>query len=280
MNDASAPAAAATATPPPRDAAAAAAAQGLPLFFRSIEALDSSVHRMLRRKPRESYQFATGTNAIPIVYGELPRIAQEYPVVFAGDGPNLHLVALVGLTNAENLFVGADGRWQGRYVPAYLRCYPFALARGPEQSPGTFTVAIDRACPEFSNVDGAPLFDTAGEKTAYLNQMLEFLQHYDAQMEQARRFATRIAELGLLVSVNAEARLRNGEQFAMSGLRVIERGALYKLSNEAKLELLDNEMLEMVYHHFASLQAFSQIVDRLAIQRGTSVSDVDPSIKA
>lgn len=239
----------------------------LPLFFRQLEVLDSTAHRKLRLKPRESWAFARGSNAIPLTFSEIPRASQEYPIVFAGEGDRLHLVALVGLTGGTNLFIGKDGRWQGRYVPAYLRCFPFALGRAGAIA-DKLLVAVDPSADTISESDGAALFDDKGEHTAVLGKTIEFLRQYDAQMELARAFAKKVAELDLLVSVNADVRLKNGSKFEMSGLRVVERGALHRLPDADKLALYGSEWLEMIHHHFASLQTFSALVDRLAEHTG------------
>ncbi|WP_293371317.1 SapC family protein [Nevskia sp.] len=246
----------------------AAAAVALPLFFKQIEALDSSRHRHLRLKPRETHAFARGSNAIPLTFSEIPRASQEYPIVFAGDGDRLHIVALVGLTDGENLFIGKDGRWQGRYVPAYLRCFPFALGRAAGAGENQFLVAIDPSADTISETEGAALFNDKGERSATLEQLVEFLRHYEAQMELARKFAKAVSELGLLVSVNADVRMKNGTKYEMSGLRVVERGALQRLPDAAKLKLYGSEWLEMIHHHFASLQSLSGLVDRLAEHTG------------
>ena len=246
----------------------AAPAAALPLFFKQIEALDSARHRRLRLKPRESYAFARSSNAIPLTFSEIPRASQEYPIVFAGDGERLHLVALVGLTDGTNLFIGKDGRWQGRYVPAYLRCFPFALGRAGGAVENPLLVALDPSADTISETDGAALFNDRGERSAVLDKTIEFLRQYEAQMELARRFAKKVAELDLLVSVNADVRLKSGAKFEMSGLRVVERGALHRLPEAEKLALYGSEWLEMIHHHFASLQSLSALVDRLAEHTG------------
>jgi hypothetical protein len=260
------------AAPASSPASAAARQDVLPLFFRSIEALDSNRHRGLKRRGREHYKFALGSNAIPLGYSEIQKASQEFPVVIAGDGSTLHVVALVGLTADTNLYVGSDGRWLGRYVPAYLRAYPFAFAKIPDQAPGTYTVAIDPQSSELNTTEGSPLFSDAGEQTAYLSQVIEFLRHYDAQAELARKFARRLSDMGLLRSVNADVRLRAGGRFSLTGLQVVERTALRALPNESRMELYDSEWLEAVYHHLASLTTFSQLVDRLALRGNTKSS--------
>lgn len=235
----------------------------LPLFFKRIEALDSARHRALRLRPRDNWAFARGSNAIPLTFSEIPRAAQEFPIVFAGDGDRLHVVALVGLTAADNLLVAPDGRWLGRYVPAYLRGYPFVFG-STGRSDHPYLVAIDPDADTLTSIDGEALFDDQGARTATLDRLVEFLRQYEAQMDEARRFARRVAELGLLVDVNADVRLRSGEQFEMTGLRVIDRAALGRLAEADKLALFDSPWLEMIYHQLASLQTFSTLVDRLS----------------
>lgn len=239
----------------------------LPLFFKRIEALDSIRHRSLRLRPRDNWAFARGSNAIPLTFSEIPRAAQEFPIVFAGDGDRLHIVALVGLTEAENLLIAPDGRWLGRYVPAYLRGYPFVFgSTGQPDNP--FLVAIDPDADTLTTDDGEALFDDHGARTATLDTLVEFLRQYEAQMDKARRLARRVAELGLLVEVNADVRLRSGRQYEMTGLRVIDRSRLQQLPEADKLALFDSEWLEMIYHQFASLQTFSTLVDRLSERTG------------
>lgn len=247
-----------------KPAKAAKAAAARPLFFKQIEVLDTKKHADLHLLPRTDWAFARGSNALPLTFSEIPLAAQEYPIVFAGYGDTLHLVAMVGLTSGDNLFIGADGQWQGRYVPAYLRCYPFALGRASATADDKMLVAIDAAADTFSRSEGQPLFEAEGGQSNLLKQMIGFLRAYDRQMELARTFARRMAELNLLVSVNADVRLKDGRKFELAGLRVVDRKALSALPDAVKLELFNSEWLEMLYHHFASLQTLSVLVDRLA----------------
>lgn len=255
-----------TETAPDAAIPATPAATRLPLFFRAIEALDSAAHRRLRLKPRQSHAFARGSNAVPLTFSEIPLAAQEYPIVFAGEGEWLHLVALVGLASGDNLFVDDDGRWLGRYLPAYVRSYPFALgqANGGDDA---YVVAIDPSADTLGETDGAPLFDAQGAQSPALAHMVQFLGEYQVQMTLARQFARKMAELDLLAAVDADIRTPAGAQFALSGLRVVAREALQRLPDAVKLELFGSEWLEMIHHHFASLRSLPALVDRLAARR-------------
>lgn len=259
MSDVAAPSAGSNAPAEPR----------LPLFFRRIEALDSVIHRRLRLKPRESHAFARGSNAIPLTFSEIPLAAQEYPIVIAGEGERLHIVALVGLTQGDNLSIADDGRWQGRYVPAFVRCYPFALGQAGRAGDDQFLLAIDPSADTFSDTEGAALFDEQGGGTATLQRMIQFLRQYQAQMDLAQQFARKLAELDLLVAVDADIRTHGGAQYAMTGLRVVAREALQRLPEADKLALFDSEWLEMIHHHFASLRTLPALVERLAARGGS-----------
>ena len=81
--------------------------------------------------PGEVPPFARQGNAVPISHTEFQPIARHYPIVFtSGDaGKSFAAVAVLGLSQGENLFY-ADGKWAGgSYIPAYARRYPFCMAR-------------------------------------------------------------------------------------------------------------------------------------------------------
>ena len=76
-------------------------------------------------------EFCKTLNAIPVSYSEFPVACRDYPLVFtSGDqGQSYAPVAVLGLANGENLFF-ADGAWdRSAYLPAYVRRYPFCMAR-------------------------------------------------------------------------------------------------------------------------------------------------------
>jgi hypothetical protein len=58
---------------------------------------------------------------------------------------------LLGLREAENLFVDRDGKWDARYVPAFVRRYPFVPGKGPQ---GELLVCIDEASSCFDAAEG------------------------------------------------------------------------------------------------------------------------------
>ena len=70
------------------------------------------------------------THAIPLTVDEFALVQRHYPIVFSiGEKPIP--IALMGLNENVNVFLEDDGRPidPSLYIPAYIRRYPFLLAR-------------------------------------------------------------------------------------------------------------------------------------------------------
>ena len=106
-------------------------------------------------------------------------------------------------------FVDAQDRWLARYLPAFVRRYPFVLAEVPGQS---LAVCIDEAYPGLSETEGEALFDDKGQETPYLKQTLEFLTQYQREHARTEAFCKRLQDNGLLKETNVRANLRDGLQ--------------------------------------------------------------------
>ena len=156
------------------------------LFYQRPVPLNADVHRNARLGPSENnFTFCAQTNSIPLAAVEFFDAAREYPVAFTGtEGGQFFPIALVGVRQNENLYVDADGGWQGRYVPAFVRRYPFVLAE--KQSAEDFNVYLDEAYSGFGAPGGERLFTDQGEHTPLLKSALEFLSTYQGEIRRTR----------------------------------------------------------------------------------------------
>ena len=106
------------------------------------------------------YGFARGLNAVPLVTQEFAVAGREYPIVFTKSGEGYVASALLGLRDAENLFVDNAGKWVGTYVPAFFRRYPFVFA--VEEKDNRMTLCIDDDYPGLNgDGKGERMFDEA-----------------------------------------------------------------------------------------------------------------------
>ena len=241
---------------------AESAAAELPQFYSELQALNRQQHKALRKRARTNFSFAADSNAVPVSLAEFVPASRDYPLVFAGSGEGVHTVAVLGVLNNENLLVSADGYWEAdRYIPAYIRRYPFILAKA--EKAGELTVCIDRSNQEFDADEGQPLFNEDGSDSEFLGNMLTFLNRYQTDLETMRQFAAALDAAGLLEEVSADITLKLGAKYRLQGLRIVSRKRLLALDEKQCKQWLDNGYLEHIHLHLASLSNFASTIDRL-----------------
>jgi hypothetical protein len=130
----------------------------LPLFYNSLEPLSSEVHGKFGFVPMDRAPFLVGQHAIPITVDEFTQVQRFMPIVFT-TGEDVVPLALMGLNEGVNVFIDEDGKAsQEIYIPAYVRRYPFMLAR---LRPDTedLTLCFDPTAPHVSSTgEGEAIF--------------------------------------------------------------------------------------------------------------------------
>ena len=97
---------------------AEAANPALPLFYKRVAVVDEAKLSNSSLKEQIGYDFARDTAIVPLIVTELFTAASTYPIVFITE-PVPSVLAVLGLRQAQNLFVSGDGsKWDAPYVPA------------------------------------------------------------------------------------------------------------------------------------------------------------------
>lgn len=233
------------------------------LFYEKAIPVSRERHGNWSVKTGRDYDFACHTDSVPLTAVEIPNAAQEYAIVFAGSGEAIMPVAILGVRDTENLYVDEDGHWNAKYLPAFVRRYPFVFSSTDDGA--TFTLCIDE---EFSGCNqdglGERLFDAAGERTQYLGSVLNFLQEYQAHFKRTQVFCKKLKELDLLEPMQARLTTPAGKQMSMSGFMAINRDKLKALSGDTLSELSKTGELELAYIQLQSMKNFSAMLDRVA----------------
>ncbi|MDD5030143.1 MAG: SapC family protein [Rhodoferax sp.] len=231
------------------------------MFYEKPVAVNRDTHRKTKIGAVSGFAFAARTNSIPLSGVEFIEACKEYPIVFAKVADKKVPVALVGLRDNENLFVDAEGAWDARYVPAFVRRYPFVLAEGGDDQ---FVVCIDEAAPAYGTKDGQPLFAKDGTNTAFLDGALNFLNAYQAQMKRTEAFVSQLDALDMLTEMSAKTELTDGRQFLFNGLYVIDEKKLQTLDEKTTANLIQSGEAGWIYAHLISLSNMSRLVDRIS----------------
>lgn len=232
------------------------------LIYETAVPVSSGRHAKCSVEAGANYAFAAGVNSVPLMAVEFPAAAPEYAIVFAADGDEVVPVVVLGARNKENLFLDADHHWQGKYVPAFVRRYPFVFSASEDGQ--TFTLCVDEAFPGLNyRGNGQALFTEDAKPTPYVDNVLKFLQEYRAQFVRTRAFCSKLKELDLLEPMQAQFTLVSGEKMSLTGFKAVDRKRLKALSGEALLDLAKTDELELIYLHMQSMRNLNDLKDRL-----------------
>lgn len=247
------------------------------LFYGKIAPLNRDRHRKLRlRMADDKARYASSTHYVPIAGTEFYQAARDFPVLFSGGGGEGGPIALLGLREEENLFVEEDGTWvEGTYVPAFVRRYPFILARG--EGSQNLTVCIDEGFNGFNETEGSLLFDEDGKDTAYLARTIEFVNRFAAEMQRTQSFVKRLDELELLVTRNLRITDGKGRNFLLNDFRIVDEERLSKLEDAVLGELNRQGWLGWIHAHLISLGNVNRLPTRVADASGPASEETTDS---
>ena len=235
------------------------------MFYERAVPLTRSRHGEWSVEIRPEFGFASHASSVPIAAVEFPLAAPEYPIVFAGTEDATMPAAILGVRSDQNLYVGADGAWRAKYVPAFVRRYPFVFASSEDRK--TLTLCIDEAYPGCNQEGrGERLFDAEGSHTQYLDTVVNFLKEYQVQYLRTRAFCNRLKELGILEPMQAQFTLPGGARRGMTGFMAVNRTKLKALDGDKLADMARNDELELIYLHLHSLHNFGRMLERIGAQ--------------
>ncbi len=232
-------------------------------FYQKPAALNRDAHRKLKIRSVPSFSYAANVNSVPLTGNEFASAARHLPIVFVLDSNNNPSpVALLGLRRDENLFVDADGRWSGGYIPAFIRRYPFVLIE--KETPGEFMVGIDEAFPGFNATEGEPLFGDDGTEGPALKRALEFLNAYQTDARRTQEFMGHLKRLDLLIPRVITVNLKGGSgNYKMEGFSVIDEAKLVQIDEKESANLLRTGFMGWIYMHLLSMHNLQDLSAKL-----------------
>ena len=231
------------------------------LFYNEVSAITAERHSNWHTRAVTDFSFAKKVNSVPLMASEFLTALTEYPIVFVGDNETVLPVLMLGMRNSENLFVGLDGNWKGRYIPAFIRRYPFVLALSEDGQ--QYYLCIDESFPGFNQSEEGPcLISKDGTPTEYTQGVLQFLGEYQAEYERTQAICKKIKDLNLLEAKQVEVAFPNTESMTIDGFYTVEPARLATLSSEAIVDLVRSGIYELICFHLASLRNFELLHDR------------------
>jgi len=219
-------------------------------LYKDLILLDKEKHKDLKLSLSGDLFFAKSLPAIPLLINEIALVGNTFPIVFTAD-KEPGLVALVSINN-KNVAINAEGKWIAKYVPAYLKKYPFALATTEKDSLNR-VVLIDEESPLFSDT-GVPLFEENGESSKILVNIIDFLSSYEQTMQVTKETAAIISQSGILEDREISIGEGKEKRVLIKGFKVVNKEKLHDLSDEVLAEWVRKGIITLIDIHLKSLE--------------------------
>jgi hypothetical protein len=230
-------------------------------FYAETAPVSEQRHKGWHIERRTNYAYASHTNAVPLSAAEFPAAALEYTIVFLSSGEATAPIALLGLDGGKNHYLEDSHRWKARYIPTFVRRYPFVFSRSADGN--TYTLCIDESFEGWNQEGrGEALFDATGTGTDYLNAMMKLVTSYEQQINQTNAFCEKLQQLELLEEMTAQFKLPTGEKAEVKGFMTVDRDKLIQLPGETLTELARKGDLDLIYAHLLSLRNFGELLER------------------
>ena len=241
---------------------ASAPQANLPLFYKDLMPLNSRDHTKWKSRQTDKADWLADQHAVPLTAEEFPDAARNYPIIFASGDSTVPL-ALMGLNEGVNVFVDKDGKLtENVYVPAYVRRYPFLLAKLQPDSE-ELSLCFDPTCDLVGeSKDGNALFD--GDKPSETtNGLLDFCRQFEEAGLRTQNFVEELEKHGLLMDGEVAIQQEGNEQpFIYRGFKMVDEAKLRELRGDVLRTLNQNGILALIYAHLFSLQLIREIFGR------------------
>jgi hypothetical protein len=237
--------------------------QSLPLFYNQIEPLSSQTHGDYRVRVADRAPFLAKQHAVPVTVEEFPVVQRFMPIVFSvGEDPVP--LALMGLNEGVNTFFDEDGKLidPNFYVPAYVRRYPYLLARlRPDAD--EMSLCFDPTSETIGAFDdGEKLFEN-GEPTEFTKGILQFNEQFEQAGARTAMFMKDLKDLGILIDGEVTIQPEGAAQpFIYRGFMMVDEAKLNELRGDQLRKIVQNGMLPLIYAHLFSLGLMRDLFGR------------------
>jgi hypothetical protein len=240
----------------------------LPLFYNDLVPLNSNEHGSWKSKPLESADFMKGQHAIPLTVEEFVSASRNYPIIFSDSEKPVPL-ALMGLNEGVNTFMNDKGTFtEGVYIPAYVRRYPYLLAKLRPDS-DELSLCFDPTSGALGDFKkgGDALFN-GSEPSDLVKGALKFCEDFETAGARTEAFMQELVKSELLMDGEVSIQQADVEQpFVYRGFKMIDEEKLRDLRGDELRKMNQSGMLPLIYAHLFSLQLMRDIF-ALQVQQG------------
>ena len=167
---------------------------------------------------------------------------------------------VMGLNEGVNTFVDDEGKLLNPvYVPAYVRRYPFLLAR-LQQDSEELSLCFDPSSGAVGKFDEGDVLFENGQPTAPVQAILEFCKNFEEAGQRTGMFMDELKKADLLmegeVSIQQEG---NDKPYIYRGFQMVDENKLRELRGDVLRKMMQNGILGLIFAHLFSLQLMREV---------------------
>lgn len=221
--------------------------------------LNNVDHKDLRVIARHGAEFGDGVMFAVTFAAEFRQLQAHYPIVFqkTASGISFEPVALLGLRDGQNLFLGPQG-WDASYVPLAIERLPFYIGQDGDE----LLVHIDLDSPRISRQDGEAVFLPQGGSSEFLERMTSVLLAIHQGLESTPAFIAALLEHDLLEPFVFDVEQPDGATHRLTRYYTIHEERLRALPGRTLEALSKAGHLQAAYMAVASLSQLRALVER------------------
>ena len=240
--------------------ATAAPNQSLPMLYNELQAVNLGQHGQMKLRKVQTSAHVAKAHAIPATVDEFALLLRHYPIVFS-TGDNPIPLALMGLHEGVNVFLDDEGMLRDPkvYAPAYLRRYPFLLARLKPDS-DELSLCFDPTAGAIGDFDdGQPLFE-GDQPSQAVKDVLSFCEQFETAGQRTTLFMDELKKAGLLMDGEVSIQAEGSEKpFVYRGFQMVDEEKLREMRGDELRRLNQNGMLPLIFAHLFSLSMIRDV---------------------
>ncbi|HST36051.1 MAG TPA: SapC family protein [Allosphingosinicella sp.] len=247
----------------------------LPLFYKNLQPLAASLHGKLKARVTDSAPYLVDVHAVPLTIDEFTVAQRHFPIIFA-TGETPVPLALMGLNEGVNVFIDEAGKPRDpMYVPAYIRRYPYMLAR-LDPAAEELTLCYDPESDLINEKEGEPLFD-GDQPSQTLSAVLKFCEDFEVAGQRTQAFIKELEAMDMLIDGEVSIQPEGSTQpFLYRGFKMVDENKLREMDAETLHKINQNGILPLIIAHLFSLSLMREVFAR-QVQQG-KMPEMEPAM--
>lgn len=245
---------------------ASAPTPNLPLFYKDLMPLNLRDHDSWRSKKIDTADWLVGQHAVPLTVEEFPLAQRHFPIIFSS-GDNPVPLALFGLNEGVNVFVDSKGKvTEDVYLPAYIRRYPFILAR-LDSNNDNMSLCFDPSSKILGDFKSGDKLFADGKPSDFTQGVLQFCEKFEQAGQRTQSFIDELKKHDLLMDGEVAIQ-REGEDkpFVYRGFKMINAEKFREIRGDQLRTWNQNGMLALIFAHISSLDLLRVIFAKQTAQ--------------